>query len=475
MNKLNMLKVVYEKDDVMVKNSKNLYNMLILDFDLIPDINEDEAIIRAVNDMVDSQNVDLVKKLAVELNIFIFKRNVDSAKENINIRSAIKHIPEKLIKLIKEEYKDSKGILLCEGVIYDAINDLMSYHPLTTIDKGTIEGALKRGTINYNFKEDSGEDADLLYTLEQQMNFEFTRTKDDRNERECKLYELMLQVNEKLTKEKLFTAFVKGRICRNNKLVTLFYNLFKNEYEKKYDIALYHGVKPKWIDGEYNLEQTIKDYNGYTSFSKAKEIAVRFACTDGQVGLILETQEPVKGLDIEQMIHDYRFTESDFMINQCKLEEEVLVDLPDNLKIYKLKDFKLVNEVNDFNIMTIDLKNSDNNCKLYNYIKDKLSEVKLYVDEIKVINKSFLNDEESLNIINRMIEHSCDDVLYLVEGYINEYEIDMFKKAGFINAEKLYGDKNVSRVGLYSYTIHESQAYLIEFPEEENDEFAKVC
>lgn len=475
MNKLNMLKIVDKKDDTMVKNSKNLYNMLVLDFGLIPDINEDEAIIRAVSDMIVRQNVDLTKELAMELNKFIFKRNIESAKGVINIRNVIKHIPEKLTELIKEECKDSKGVVLCEEVIYAAMNDLMTYHPLTTIDKGTIEGVLKRETINYNFKEANEEDVDLMYTLEEQMNFEFTRTKDAREEREYELYKLMLEVNKNLTKEKLFTAFVKGRICRNNKLVTMFYNLFKDDYEKEYDVTLYHGVKPKWIDGEYNLEQTFKDYNGYTSFSKAKEIAVRFACTDGQVGLILETQEPVKGLDIEQMIHDYRFTESDFMINQCKLEEEALVDLPDNLKIYELKDFKLVNGVNDFNIMTIDLKNSDNNCKLYNHIKNKLSEVKLYVDEIKVINKSFLNDEESLNIINRMIEHSCDDVLYLVEGYINEYEIDMFKKAGFINADKLYGDKNVSRVGLYSYAIHESQAYLIEFPEEDNDEFAEVC
>lgn len=473
MDKLNMLKIVDRKDDVMVKNSKNLYNMLVLDFGLIPDMNEDEVIIKAVKSKVDTGRLELTKELSLELNRFIFKRNVEAAKGNVNIRTAVKHIPEKLYELIKEECKDFKGVILCESVICATINDIMTLHPLTTIDKGTIEGLL-RETINHNFKEANEEDVALLYTLEEQKNFYFTRTKDFRDEREYRLYKLMLEVNEKLTKEKLLTGFVKGYICRNNKLVTMFYNLFKDEYEKEYDIKLYHGVKPKWIDGEYNLEQTFKDYNGYTSFSKAKEVAIKFACIDGQMGLVLETQEPVKGLDIEQMIRDYRFNESDFMVDHYKLEEEVLVDLPDNLKIHELKNYKLANIINDFNMLTVDLKNENNNCKLYNYLKNKLSRSNLYADEIKIINKSFLSDDKSLNILNRMIEDSRNDILYLVEGYINEYEIEMFKKAGIVSIEKLYGNRNVARVDLYNYAIHESQSCLIEFPGE-NIGFAEVC
>lgn len=465
MDKLKLLVTVNGNETYNELLIKNFYNMMILKYGYTPGGFRDPAIDLFINDLYDGfsefndklseYNAKKIKKFYAELYIDYIEKEIPMNQICGNI-----HIP--FMKILTRLFTDNHHIILNESVIRHSIELMANYHPLTKITYSNLELCLKDATIYYKKCElEDKNTANLMKILEEQIGFNKSFIKN-RNQYEYHIYKYMIQVNYKQTKDKLLNEFVKGSICRNDELVTLFYDLYKDEYEVEFDKPLYHGIKPKYYDTKFDVERTYKEYSGYTSFSKSKEVAINFANNEDVIGWVLESKGKIKGLDIEKMITDSKYLNIDYMLDNCISEEEVLVRHPENVIIHKINEHKIENGMTEFNSTEIDLINNDNNAKCYKRVIDKMYENNIYIDakQIKIFNYSAIKSEESLNFICELVKKDQGNTVYLINGFNELIHIKKLKDKGFRILNEEFNDSIIENIMLYGYLIHERQISL---------------
>lgn len=470
MNKIEMLKLVKSNDTYRVRILKNFYNMMILDYDYIPGEDTKEIFKQIILDIRNKKGDELLPKgFVYDLKSFYFQKMLEAVEtENYSDISG-NDIPNSIIEQVYVLFEgaDKEVFDLNDKVIRRALVDLYSYHPLSILGLYSLRQAIQDATNVYRKIDKGGEKInDILFSLQEQISFGVALMKP-RDEKELEIYTMMLDVDKTQTKDKLLEAFVKGQICRNDKLVDLFYNLFKDEYEVEVDVPLYHGVKPKSYDGEYDIERTFNDYSGYISLSRAKDVALKFATGEEAPGWLLKTVGPVRGLDIERMINEFEYSDNDNMLDNCRNEEEILVKYPIDVEIYDLKDKMIRNGLSIYNSSVVDLVNIENNAKCYRRTVRKMRENNLNVSANKmvIINRHFVKAAEDLEKINELIKESDDDVVYLIDEFIGGESGKLYKEGGYVNLESVIDYNILNKACLFDMIINENQLYLIYVPE----------
>lgn len=113
------------------------------------------------------------------------------------------------------------------------------------------------------------------------------------------------------------------------------YNKYKDEFP--YKGKLYHGVSRKHDKQDIPVEEILKSYKGYVSFTKSEAIAHSFAIeSHKEYGYILETEG--EGLDIEKLILS-RNEEQKY--NRFMDEQEVLIKMPEKYNSVNLMELQL--------------------------------------------------------------------------------------------------------------------------------------
>lgn len=464
MNKIENLKIVKISDEYSVRLLKNFYNMLVLNYDYVPGMDATEIFKNVTDSIRENRGQDTIAKgLLYDLKNLFYKNMIKSVNDDNYSDMTDEMIPEVIVEQFYALFdNDNENYKLNDWVIKKAIKLLYSYHPLSAIELYTIKGALRDATNEYLKIQKGGEKVrNLLFTLQEQIYFQTSR--NSKHELEFDIYKLMLEVDEQQTKDKLLEEFVKGRICRNDKLVGLFYDLFKDKYESEFDIPLYHGVKPKSYNGKYDLERTLSEYSGCISMSKAKDIALRFTTVLDVPGCILKSVGRIKGLDIERMINEFDYSDSDHMLNNCRNEEEVLVKYPLEYELIDVSNNHLRKGINDYNSTTIDLVNLENNSKNYNRVAIKMKEnnFNIFADKIKIVNRHFMTSEEDFKELEKLIVESEDSIVYLIDTFIENDCDGNFKRDGYVQLNTILDRNLIAETGLYDMLINENQIYLL--------------
>lgn len=457
MKNINLIKIIHEGDSFRVKNIKNFYNMLIIDYDFIPGKNNKKAINNFICDELAKHRIN--KSLLKEILNFRCISYIRMIEDGVDVKEIIsKSVPKSLIDTIKESFDYVDGVSVNEFIIKRALYQLLNYHPLTTITHALLDDILRKGILDYkNDQKTDKSKLELIKTIYDQINFARATTDEAHKEKEYQIYKLMHNVDESITKGMLLEEFVRGDICRNVKLVDLFYDLYKDDYEYEYNIPLYHGLSPKYISDRYDIDLTFEQYSGHISFSKSKEIAVSFANRGIEQGVVFETIGTVKGLDIEKIINDYNLTDQTIHLKNCKYEEEVLIrKMPEKYKIHDLKNYPVRDGLNRFNSVNINVANQAMNNKHYNAIVlDLLSKFDIFVNDICFIRyHSIYNDITSIDMLLNLIRNN--NTLYIIDDPIEDIVSKELIDSGFVGIQSVYKD-----IPLGNYIIHESQLNLI--------------